>query len=62
MIPRPRVMMPTWNLLIVNGSVSCVELRCAQVSRIDELVYGFALDRMYREAHKAKFTMFRRAK
>jgi len=33
-----------------------------QVSRIDELVYGFALDRMYREAHKAKFTMFRRAK
>ena len=44
------------------GCVSCVELRCAQVSRIDELVYGFALDRMYREALKAKFTMFRRAK
>jgi len=33
----------------------------AQVSRVDELVYGFGLDRLYRDARKAKFTLFRRA-
>lgn len=32
-----------------------------QVSRIDELVYSFGLDRMYRDARKAEFQLFRRA-
>jgi len=32
-----------------------------QVSRIDELVYGFGLDRMYQDARKANFQLFRRA-
>ena len=31
----------------------------AQVTRIDELVYGFALDRMYRDARQANFPLFR---
>ena len=33
----------------------------AQVSRIDELVYGFALDRFYRDASKANILLARRA-
>ena len=32
-----------------------------QVSRIDELVYGFGLGRMYQDARKANFQLFRRA-
>ena len=33
----------------------------AQVSRIDELVYGFALDRLFRDARKVNFQLARRA-
>ena len=33
----------------------------AQVTRIDELVYGFGLERMYRDAREANFPLFRRA-
>ena len=33
----------------------------AQVSRIDELVYGFALGRFYRDASKANIQLARRA-
>ena len=40
---------------------TCGGISGAQVSRVDELVYGFGLDRLYRDARKAKFTLFRRA-
>ena len=39
------VMGPTW------------ELPRAQVTRIDELVYGFGLERMYRDARKANLPL-----
>ena len=33
------------------------ELPRAQVTRIDELVYGFGLERMYRDARKANLPL-----
>ncbi len=39
------MMGPTW------------ELPRAQVTRIDELVYGFGLERMYRDARKANLPL-----
>ena len=55
--PLPRI--PKHCVLWAN--VQCDPPSRAQVSRIDELVYGFALDRFFRDASKANFQLARRA-